>query len=475
MPHLSSDRALPLPLLSLLLLAAPPAATAATAGPPAVVTRSYVYGKYYSQASTLGSGYPQSANTYYVFTPEGHNPSRDIALPFVLEFHGGGFTGGSATRTPNTPIAAAVANGMAWISVDYRLVATKYYYGDDKQVEELIHVDAEGRLTLDTAGKTMDDYIVRRGRQEFNTKCSYDAAQALEHIIEHATELGVDVHRIATTGSSAGGGEIHYLTWVYHSFPGNAARYTPVGMVYTMAQLDYPVQNMLDHVWGLWADDVGADTKLSAILDFADCGMIVGNPWCPWVKSDSDYNLCNATYNAAAMARFCASEQKFNAATIGDARDELVWPRDDPEVGLGMEMLWYNSVTMQKHQPKPSFYLYISNSLNATYGMSVVHNALYARNYARFAEKAGINYTVYYTDYQAMTTADAGELRFEQLNRARSGTIVYNYRSSHSWIDTPGVQAFPRGLKQEQTLYFCFVFGIKGCRADLSFGAPLLV
>ena len=31
---------------------------------------------------------------------------------------------------------------------------------------------------------------------------------------------------------------------------GNAARYTPRGMVYTMAQLDYPVQNMLDKVWG---------------------------------------------------------------------------------------------------------------------------------------------------------------------------------------------------------------------------------
>ena len=81
-------------------------------------------------------------------------------------------------------------------------------------------------------------------------------------------------------GGSAGGGEIHYLTWVYHALGNNAERYTPVSMVYTMAQLDYPVQNMLDKVWGLWVDDVGAETKLASILSFSDCGMIIGNPWC---------------------------------------------------------------------------------------------------------------------------------------------------------------------------------------------------
>ena len=51
-------------------------------------------------------------------------------------------------------------------------------------------------------------------------------------------------------------------------------------MAYHNAQLDYPVQNMLDQVWSLWADDVGADTPLSTILRFEDCGVIIGNPWC---------------------------------------------------------------------------------------------------------------------------------------------------------------------------------------------------
>jgi hypothetical protein len=58
---------------------------------------------------------------------------------------------------------------------------------------------------------------------------------------------------------------------------------------------------------------------------------------------------------------------------------------------------------MQKHQPKPdgasakSFYLYIANQLNSTAGMNVVHNALYSRNYAKYAELSGISYTTYYT------------------------------------------------------------------------------
>ena len=37
---------------------------------------------------------------------------------------------------------------------------------------------------------------------------------------------------------------------------------------------------MVDSVWKIWADDIGADTRLSAILRFADCFMILANPWC---------------------------------------------------------------------------------------------------------------------------------------------------------------------------------------------------
>jgi len=42
-----------------------------------------------------------------------------------------------------------------------------------------------------------------------------------------------------------------------------------------------------------------------------------------------------------------------------------------------------------------SFFLYVANHRNTTEGMSVVHNALWARRYAQFAEQAGLNYAAY--------------------------------------------------------------------------------
>jgi hypothetical protein len=58
--------------------------------------------------------------------------------------------------------------------------------------------------------------------------------------------------------------------------------------------------------------------------------------------------------------------------------------------------------------------------------MNVVHNALYARRYAEFAQAAGINYTVYYPDYHQMRPADVASTR---LVGARG--MTFNYRSSH--------------------------------------------
>ncbi|CAE8697181.1 unnamed protein product, partial [Polarella glacialis] len=358
-------------------------------------------------------------------------------LPVIVHFHGGGFTEGTPqTSSADADVKEATRNGIAYISVGYRLVAAKYHFGNDTP-EELIHVDSEGRLSLDAAGKTMEDYRIRRGRQEYNTKCSYDAVQMMEHLIAHADAFGIDIHRISFCGDSAGGGEIQYLTWVYHQW--NVGRYTPAGMVYVMAQLDYPVQNMMDRTWKLWTDDVGEHTKLSAILAQKDCGMIIGNPCCLGGEycGESDYNLCNMTWQNQSMARFCAPSG-FASATLGQVRDAQLWPAEDPEVGQGMPVLWYASLNMQRHQPKP-FYLYVANPWNSTEGLSVVHSALYARNFAKYAEMAGINFTVYYTDYKAMVAADVGDQRF-----AADDGLVWNYRSSHDWVQQPGLKELPR-------------------------------
>ena len=102
------------------------------------------------------------------------------------------------------------------------------------------------------------DYKVRVGRQEFNTKCSFDAAAGFEDLLSRASTFGLDVHRVGFTlgfgltnpnpnpnpkpkptpnpspkqvgftGSSAGGGEMHYLSWTYRALERNWRRYTPV-------------------------------------------------------------------------------------------------------------------------------------------------------------------------------------------------------------------------------------------------------
>merc|ERR1712007_91030 len=89
--------------------------------------------------------------------------------------------------------------------------------------------------------------------------------------------------------------------------------------------------------------------------------------------------------------------------------------------------------------------------------MDVVHNAMHSRNFAKFAQKAGVNYTVYYTDYNGMTADDAGDKKFSK----------WNYNSSHDWVEQPGVGSVGRASAQEQQLYFCMMFGLE-CSASPS-------
>ena len=51
------------------------------------------YGKYYSVLAP-------DINSYYLFTPDGHDPAT-TKLPVIVEIHGGGFTSGAATRQVN--------------------------------------------------------------------------------------------------------------------------------------------------------------------------------------------------------------------------------------------------------------------------------------------------------------------------------------------------------------------------------------
>jgi poly(3-hydroxybutyrate) depolymerase len=419
---------------------------------PEYTTRRVVYGKYFkarcSDDSPLfecnrlppagAAAQDYDDNSYWLHSPS--NIAPGVKLPIMVQFHGGGFTGGSATREIDNTVQGYLDNGFHYLSVNYRLVNQLYLFADsagEEEEEEYIHAREDYTLTLDAAGRRLSEYAVKVGRTEFNTKCSYDAAQALEHLIAHADELQVDLHKMSLSGSSAGGGEIHYLAWGYHSLEGSAPRYTPVSMSYAGAQLDYPVQNMLDRVYGLWAHDIGGATPISTILSFDDCVMVVGNPWCDAefvderlaggdLRWQSSTRICNPEWHAQAMAQYCATEELFDAATIGDLQRTQVWPMGT-EQDRGIAALWYTSGAMASaasHLDVGAFYLFVVNRLNTTAGMNVVHSAMHARQYARVAERAGMNYATLYTDYHGMTADDYGDSRYTL------GDLSYNVLSS---------------------------------------------
>lgn len=411
-----------------------------------------VYGPYWSRDPDGSQS--REGNTYYLWRPTSKASSP---VPTLIQIHGGGFTGGSATRTLTAEIEGYLDNGIAYVSVDYRLVTTKYFKGSEgsPEEEEFIHASADGSLALDESGKPMSSYAVRVGRQEFNTKCSFDAAAALEDLVSRAGALGLDMHRVGFTGSSAGGGEINYLAWVYHRL--HPGRFTPVSMAYDMAQLAYPVENTLDTVYGLWADDVGSDTSLSSLIVQDACPTVVGNPWClPGAQSETD--VCNRSWHESAMERFCAAGA-FGKATLGQLREEQVWDASRDEQAAGIKALWDNPANMALHTPKP-FFLYVFNHLNSSAAMSFVHNSLYARQYFKVAKQAGINVTAYWSDYTGMKEADKGLRRF----RVPPG-LELNYESTFDFLALPGVLAqTARTSWQEQMLFHCHAFGV-ACNA----------
>merc|ERR1719183_1227651 len=86
-----------------------------------------------------------------------------------------------------------------------------------------------------------------------------------------------------------------------------------------------------------------------------------------------------------------------------------------------MESLWYASENMQNHLPAEPFYIYVANSKNGTGHTDVAHHAIYALNFAKYAEmnkRGRLDYTVYYTDFQGMTKADRGMQRLRVIRPA---------------------------------------------------------
>jgi len=472
-----------------------------------------VYGKYRSADGD------QTDNSYYVFKdPAIKDPTT--YLPVVIQFHSGGFFSGSPWQIENDEIKGYLSKGFAVVSAGYRLVTEKYFYeGEDgtNRTEELIHVSKEGHLSLDTTGKTMDDYEVRVGKQEFITKYLYDATQMIEHLIRNYDKFGLDVTRIVFVGESSGGAAMQYLTWVYHQW--HVGRYTPRGIVYNNAQLNYPVNNMLGETWDLFAETMGPQVKLADVVSPEACPTIIGNHMCgSALGNTSDYELCNVEWNERSLREFCGEALK--SATLGQARARQVWTQENntEELGKGMEKLWYASENMQHHLPSDPFYIYVSNSMNGTGPVDVSHHSIFALNFAKFAEMGkhgGHQYTVYYTDFAHMSDADRGMQRLEVLRDPPSigglalppaaaappvaaapsafmppmapapapgpaapafevaSSTVFNYLSTHGWReDVAEARDIEAASLEERILYACLAVGIGPFRAVENTTAP---
>lgn len=156
----------------------------------------------------------RTPNTLWYYAP----PNAGGTLkppPLLVQIHGGGFVTGFPYTTCRHECQAALDNGMAYASFGYRLVGQTHFYGDPAtaEEEELVLVDRAGALSLAADGRKMSDYRVRTGNQELITKCVYDAARALDFLLE-ANQNGIhgvsfDPERVGFTGSSAGGAEIN--------------------------------------------------------------------------------------------------------------------------------------------------------------------------------------------------------------------------------------------------------------------------
>jgi hypothetical protein len=279
------------------------------------------YGKYASEdGATID-------NSYFLFKDPAHKKG-DEALPIIIHFHGGGFFMGEPWKQENKEIRDYLRKGFAVVSVGYRLVSQKYFYksdGGEQKVEELIHIAPDGGLELNVVGRTMDDYKVRVGKQEFITKVLFDAAAMIEHLAEEAESLGLDPHRIVFVGESSGGAAIQYLTWVYHKL--NKDLFTPRGMILTDAQLDYPVDNMLGQTWDLFVETMGAQVKLGDVVSQEACPIVVGNHMCDSkLGQATDYDLCNEAWNKKSMEAFCG--ESLHSATLGEVRKSQLWKQD---------------------------------------------------------------------------------------------------------------------------------------------------
>jgi acetyl esterase/lipase len=129
-----------------------------------------------TQRYATHEGVPANLNSLIVWRPPaGDNGCSD--RPLVVWIHGGGWTGGDMTDDIETKVQLFTEAGYAFASVNYRLTNREL---DPPAPQYPVH--------------------------------NQDAADGVAWLVTHARELGVDAHRIAVLGYSAGGGILGAIT-----------------------------------------------------------------------------------------------------------------------------------------------------------------------------------------------------------------------------------------------------------------------
>jgi len=280
--------------------------------------------------------------------------------------------------------------------------------------------------------------------------------QALNHLIDHAEESNLDPHRIIFIGSSAGAAEVNYLTWVYHQW--NVDRFTPVALILSNPQFNLPVMPTLEYVWKDFADHLEDGTRMDQVSNWEFCPIVTA---CDrmWKK------YCNWTWTNEVGYKVCGTEKIFKGHTVAQMSTNKLFQWDEtlPEYGEGLKKLWLTSENMLHHQPKNLRMLVHTASLKYSQA-EFLHHSMFVQQYAEYADRAGVDYTVMYGDYPHMKKPA------KLASAKESADIIYgekaSYVSSIDWynaykpVKMLAIDKFPPEI---HVMFACFALGLDHC------------
>jgi len=153
----------------------------------------------------------------------------------------------------------------------------------------------------------------------------------------------------------------------------------------------------------------GDDLHLNKLFGYEQCNHFIscsvrGN----W---DQDRRVpCNATWNSSTEKRYCSSPAKFNASSLKEVIATQRWRSDEsssPVFAKRLEKLWLTSKNMLSYQPPKPFHIFAHATVNPGYAYGATigfeHHWIFIQQWAEFADKAGINYTVFWLPYVGAT------------------------------------------------------------------------